>query len=105
MTKMHYFSNKFSKIAKRCRGSPPPASLNLQYWWPVVTWFDQIVFFQVDCDEIELQNISYNVIFVASSLFRQPSDVTKITSHNFLFWTPLSKFLALPVLAMIVFFR
>jgi len=50
MAKMHYFSNKFSKIA-RCWGlsapseSPqhlaPPASLNLQYWWPEVPWFVQ----------------------------------------------------------------
>jgi len=36
MSKMHYFSNKFSKIAKRYRGFPPPATLNLQHWWPEV---------------------------------------------------------------------
>jgi len=29
MPKMHYFKNKFSKIAS-AGGSPPPASLNLQ---------------------------------------------------------------------------
>jgi len=26
-------------------GSPPPAPLNLQYWWSEVTWFGQIVDF------------------------------------------------------------
>jgi len=41
---MHYFSYKFSKIAKRW-------SLNLQYWWPEIMWFDQIA----GCDESELQ--------------------------------------------------
>jgi len=42
--------NKFSKIAKR--------------WgrWPEVTWFDQIVFFQADCDKIKLQKISYVIL-------------------------------------------
>jgi len=38
---MHYFSNKFFKIAKRW-GSPPPATFNLQCWWPEVMWYDQI---------------------------------------------------------------
>jgi len=32
---MHYFGNKFSKIAMRW-GFPPPARPNLQYWWPEV---------------------------------------------------------------------
>jgi len=36
MSKMHYFSNKFSKIAK-----------NLQYWWPEVLWFGQNMFFKL----------------------------------------------------------
>jgi len=40
MPKMQYFSNKFSKIIKRW-GLTASASLNLQYWWPEVTWFDQ----------------------------------------------------------------
>jgi len=43
MPKMHYFSNKFSKIAKRW-SSPSPALLNLQFWWPKVTWRGQILF-------------------------------------------------------------
>jgi len=38
-------------------GFPPPAPLNLQYWWPEVPWFGQIVVFEVDYDEIELQNM------------------------------------------------
>jgi len=33
---MHYFSNTFSKMAKRL-DSPPAASLNLQFWWAEVT--------------------------------------------------------------------
>jgi len=41
MPKMHYFSNKFSKIAG---SSPPPAPLNLRFWWPEVTWCGQILF-------------------------------------------------------------
>jgi len=39
-------------------GSPPLAPLNLQYWWPEVPWFGQIVVFQADYDEIELQKNS-----------------------------------------------
>jgi len=41
MSKMHYFTDKFSKIAKRCRRK----LLNLQYWWPEVPWLGQILFF------------------------------------------------------------
>jgi len=44
---MHYFSNEFSKTAKRW-GFPSPAPLNLQFWWTEVLWFGQIVVFQVD---------------------------------------------------------
>jgi len=36
MAKMHFLSNKFSKIAKRWELSAP-APLNLQYWCPEVT--------------------------------------------------------------------
>jgi len=36
MSKMHYFSDKFFKIAKRWV-FPTPASLNLQYWWPALS--------------------------------------------------------------------
>jgi len=35
MSKLHYFCNKFSKIAKRWRLSNP-APVNLQYRWPEV---------------------------------------------------------------------
>jgi len=48
MSKMHYFSNKFSKITK---------PLNLQHWWLEVLWFGQIVVFEADYDKIKLQNI------------------------------------------------
>jgi len=48
MSKMHYFSNKFSKIAKRWGFFAfPTAPLNLQYWWPAVPWFNKIMVFQV----------------------------------------------------------
>jgi len=63
MPKMHYFSKNFQK-SPSAGVSPPTAFLNLQYWWPKVTWFDQIAVFQADCDEIKLQTISYDVIFV-----------------------------------------
>jgi len=46
MPKMHYFSNKFSKIAKRWELSAP-APLNLRFWWPEVTWCGHIVFFKL----------------------------------------------------------
>jgi len=35
ISKMHYFSNKVSKITKRW-GSPAPAPFNFWYWWPRV---------------------------------------------------------------------
>jgi len=52
MPKMHYFSNKFSKIAKRWRRRAAP--LNLRFWWLEVTWCGHILFFQADYYEIEL---------------------------------------------------
>jgi len=45
----------FSKIAKQWRLSAPQHPLNLQYWWPDVMCFGQIVVFRADYDEIELQ--------------------------------------------------
>jgi len=47
MPKMHYFSNKCSKIAKRWMLSAPSAP-NLRFWWPEVSWCGQILFFQAD---------------------------------------------------------
>jgi len=47
------------------------------------------VVFQADCGKIELQKISYDVIFVMLSLLRQPNDVTKITSQKFSILGPL----------------
>jgi len=40
------------------------------------------VVFQADCDEIELQKISYDVVFVTLSPLRQPNN-TKITPQFF----------------------
>jgi len=56
MSKMHYFSKKFSKIAKHW-GLSAPSAFYLQYWWPEVPWFDQKVVFEADYNEIELYNI------------------------------------------------
>jgi len=56
MSKMHYFSNELKKLPS-AGGFPHPAPLNLQYWWLEVPWFGQIVVFEADYDEIELQNI------------------------------------------------
>jgi len=50
MSKMHYFSNKFSKIAKRW-GLSAPAPLNLQYWWPKVPWFGHMAVFEADYEK------------------------------------------------------
>jgi len=36
MSKTHYFSNKFSKIAKRCVESPPSSALVLVTWSCVI---------------------------------------------------------------------
>jgi len=47
-------------------GFSPPAPLNLQYWWPEVPWFGQLVVFEADYDEIELQKYSYDVITITS---------------------------------------
>jgi len=66
MSKMHYFSNKFSKIAKRW-GLSAPALFNIRFWWLEVTRFGQIVVFQTDFDKIELQKYSYDVIVITSS--------------------------------------
>jgi len=54
MSKMHYFSNKSSKIAKLWGLS---ASNTIFLWcrWPEVAWFDQIVVFQTNSDEIEFK--------------------------------------------------
>jgi len=43
-------------------GFPPPAPLNLQYWWPEVPWFGQTMVFEADYDELKLQKYSYDVI-------------------------------------------
>jgi len=67
----------------------PQRTINLQYWWPKVPWFRQIVVFQADYDEIELQKII---------TFTSPKNVTK-TRHTFFpnLGPFQSKFLATPV--------
>jgi len=54
MPKMHFLVKNFQK-SPSAGGSPPPASINLRFWWHQVTWCGQILFFQADYDEIELQ--------------------------------------------------
>jgi len=63
VSKMHYLATNFQK-SPSAEGSPLPAPLNLRFWWPEVTWFGEIVVFQTDYDEVELQKISV----MASSL-------------------------------------
>jgi len=58
--KLYQFSKHFSKI------SPQPLILVT----PEVPWFDQIVIFEADHDEIELQKYSYDVTSVTSSPLR-----------------------------------
>jgi len=54
MSKMRYFSNKFSKIAKRWRLSIPSALCSiLVFWWSADAWFGQIMFFKTNYDKIE----------------------------------------------------
>jgi len=38
MSKLHYFSNKYSKIAKHW-GLSGPSTLSIRYWWPKDAWF------------------------------------------------------------------
>jgi len=49
MSKMRYFSNKFSKSPSAGGSPPPPAPLNLRFLWPKVAWFCKIVAFQTYC--------------------------------------------------------
>jgi len=96
MSKIHYFNNKFSKIAKlgvkSPQSFPPPAPLNLRYWWHEVPWFGEIVVFEVDYDEIVIVLASFQWRYhhyVAEK--RHQNNVTKI----FPIWGPFqSKFLA-----------
>jgi len=71
MSKMHFLVTNFP-ISSSAGGFPSPAPLNLQYWRLEVPWFGQIVVFEADYDEIELQNI----------VRRHFSDVITITSSR-----------------------
>jgi len=63
---MHYFSNKFSKIGKRWGLSAPSA----HFYDLKLRDLPKFVVYQTDYDEIELKNISYDIISVTSSLIR-----------------------------------
>jgi len=62
MSKMHYFSNKFSKIALRPQR---PLTFNID----CLKFCDlaKFIVFPADYDEIELQKYSYDVISVTSA--------------------------------------
>jgi len=47
-------------------------------------WFSQIVVFEADFDEIELQKYSYDVISVASLPLRHQNNVTKMYQFGLL---------------------
>jgi len=65
MSKMHYFSDKFSKIAKRLGLSAPSAAYpSMLITWSSVIW--PIVFFEADHDEIELLKYSNDAISVTT---------------------------------------
>jgi len=81
MSKMRYFSNKFSKIAKRWELSASQRLTTFLYWWSEVAWFGQIVVFQTDYGEIELLNIS-----VTSSQLCHRKTSPKKRPKNFPFW-------------------
>jgi len=55
MSKMHYFSNKFSKIAKRWWPSAPHHPLKLRFCWYEIVWFGHVWYFITDYDEIKLK--------------------------------------------------
>jgi len=93
MSKMHYFSNKISKIAK-CWGSPPLTLLNLRFWWLEVAWFGQTVCFS---------NWLWRNELLKNQLWHHHNYVTEkchqtITTQDFSILGPSqSKFLATPV--------
>jgi len=94
---MHYFSNKFPKTTKHW-GLSTSGPLNLQYWWPEVTWYGQIVVFQSDYDEIELPTKSV----MTSFQWRNHNYISK-KCHNIFDVGPLPiKFLATPVVVWLV---
>jgi len=71
MSKMRYFNNKFSKIAKRWRLCSCGAQLPLRFWWPEVAWFAQKWFFK---------RFMANSSFESNQLWRHFSDVIVITT-------------------------
>jgi len=102
--KMYYFSNKFSKIAKHW-DSPPPAHLNLRFWWPEVTRCGQILFFSSwlwrnRTSKHQLWRHFSNVIAIMS-LKNVTKNVTKFFSILAFFQ---SKFLDTPVTHCIYYF-
>jgi len=84
----------FQKLPSAGGSSPPAAPLNLQHWWPEITWFGKIV-----CFKLIMRKSNFK-----KSVWRHFSDVIATTSpkwrhKNFAFWAPpQSKFLATPVL-------
>jgi len=91
MYKIQIFRLTFSEKSPSGGGSPPPAPLNLQFWWPKVAWFTQIVDFQTDYDEIEfLKKISSDVIVITLA-----KNVTILKSQYISIFAPSqTKFLA-----------
>jgi len=78
MPKMRYLNNKLSKIAKRW-GQRFPSSPLPSILWPEVAWFAQIVIFQTNYNEIELEKAE---AVMTSFQLRHRYYVTKITSQD-----------------------
>jgi len=80
MTKMHYFSYKFSKIAKRWEHSiPAPHYLSILVIWSCVIWPNCGVSNWLWRNQT-FEHLS-DIITIMS-----PKSITKITSQNFPFW-------------------
>jgi len=80
MSKTHYFSNKFSKIAESW-GSPPQAPLNLRCWWPEVAWFAQIVVFKLIMTKSNFKNQLWRHHYCVTEKRQKPN----ITRFSILF--------------------
>jgi len=67
MKEQLFFSNRQALGAPQC-------------WWAEIAWFGQIVIFQVDYEEIELQSNSYDVISVSHHYVTEKRHQNNVTN-------------------------
>jgi len=72
-------------------GFPLTAPLNLQYWWLEVSWFSEIVVFEADYDEIELQNIVMTLFQWRHHHFVTENRHQNNVTNFFPIWAPLNQ--------------